>query len=54
MVFSSSGHSADTKISTTAGVSPMPKNSMASGIKEIGGTDRNAWIDQSVSRSSRR
>jgi hypothetical protein len=24
----------------------MPKNSIASGISEIGGTDRNAWISK--------
>jgi hypothetical protein len=52
MVFNSSGHRPDRKISTMAGVSPMPKNSMAIGIREIGGTERKVWIDQSHSRSS--
>ena len=52
MVLISSGQSAERKIRMMAGVSPMPKNSMASGINEMGGTERNTWIDQSASRSS--
>jgi hypothetical protein len=39
-VFNNSGHRPDRKISTMAGVSPIPKNSMAIGISEIGGTER--------------
>src|SRR5882672_8378877 len=31
-----------------AGLSPMPRNSSARGISEIGGIERKIWIDQSV------
>ena len=52
MVFSSSGQNEPKMISMTAGLSPMPKNRMASGISAMGGKERKICTDQSASRSS--
>jgi hypothetical protein len=52
IVLISRGQVAARKMSTIAGLSPMPKNRSAIGIRLIDGTERKIWIDQSANTSS--